>query len=165
MNVDCREPFIFFVWQRGPLSFLQRVSLGHQLGLFEMVAREEGKRKGEKKINKTTATTNIVHVMNQHINMNGPHSSPALQPHLKGPQSFLQKKQWVVRFRQLFSGSPGGRRGEHVKRIQKCFVLAHGVCWSDRPFKVHKVHLRGSSKDRWITSKGILEDRGCPYSY
>lgn len=37
--------------------------------------------------------------------------------------------------------------------------------WSDRPFKVHKVHLRGREKDRWITSEGILEDRGCPYSY
>lgn len=37
--------------------------------------------------------------------------------------------------------------------------------WSDRPFKVHKVHLRGSGKDRWITSEGVLEDRGCPYSY
>jgi len=61
---------------RGPLSFLQRVSLGHQLGLFEMVAGEEGERK-EGKINKTTATTNSVHVKNRQINMNGPHSRHA----------------------------------------------------------------------------------------
>lgn len=48
-----------------------------------------------------------------------------------------------------------------------CSLLKSAVtrAWSDRPFKVHKVHLRGSRKDRWIISEGILEDRGCPYSY
>lgn len=166
MNVDCREPFIPLCG-KGASLVAAMGQPGPSAGFIWDGGKGGGREKRGKKINKTTATTNSVHVMNLRINMNGPHSSPA--PAEKPSVIFTEE----IVSRQIqgtvfwVTGRPVQSACWEDSEMLCCSLSMSAVmrAWSDRPFKVHKVHLRGRGKDRWITSKGILEDRGCPSSY